>query len=170
MITFTHTPNQTVGVGTGERPVLTSRAPGVQICTRHCLVSQPRHIKLPYRGNVSLLFVSPTTGLSIDMNDNTTLYAASLCVAASLTLALRWKRNRSLPPYPPGPRGYPLIGSVSEVPRDVPMWKGFLSLAEKFSRCRTSAGGYHTEDVTVPRHGCTAPQTVLTGLHRFEQQ
>jgi len=39
--------------------------------------------------------------------------------------------------YPPGPRGYPVIGSVFEVPRDVPMWKGFISMAEKFSRCPT---------------------------------
>ena len=106
----------------------------------------------------------------IDMGDNTKLYAASLCAAASLALALRWKRSGSRPPYPPGPRGYPLIGSVLELPRDVPMWEGFISIAEKSSRYPTPAGGYRrTNDATVPRHGCTPPETVLTGHHRPEQ-
>ena len=75
------------------------------------------------------------------MNDNKALYAASLCAVASLTaLVLRWQRTDSRLPYPPGPRGYPLIGSALDIPRDIPIWKYFTSIAQKYSSCFVLAG------------------------------
>ena len=75
------------------------------------------------------------------MSDNRLLYAASLCAAASFAiLVLRWQRNGSRLPYPPGPRGYPLIGSALDVPRDIPIWKAFISIAKKHGTCFILAG------------------------------
>jgi cytochrome P450 len=65
------------------------------------------------------------------MSDNKVFYAASLCTAASfVALVLRWQRSRSRLPYPPGPKGYPLIGSAFDVPQDTPIWKTFISIAQ----------------------------------------
>ena len=75
------------------------------------------------------------------MNDNRVLYAASLCAAASFAaLVLRWQRNDSRLPYPPGPRGYPLVGSALDIPGDTPIWKTFISIAQKYSTCLAPAG------------------------------
>ena len=94
------------------------------------------------------MLVVPVTSLFLKMGDNTTLYyAASICAAASLALVLKWRGGGTRPPYPPGPKRYPLIGSVLELPSDVPMWEGFTSIAEKFSRYPTPAGGHQTKDV-----------------------
>jgi len=65
------------------------------------------------------------------MTNNGALLAASLCAAASLALIWKWQKNRSRPPYPPGPKGYPLIGNILDVPQDVPVWKTFIDLAQK---------------------------------------
>ena len=75
------------------------------------------------------------------MSDNKAVYAASLCAAASFAaLVLRWLRDDGRLPYPPGPKGYPLIGSALDVPRDIPIWKAFISIAEKHSTCLTVVG------------------------------
>ena len=75
------------------------------------------------------------------MNDNRVLYAASICAAASFAaIVLRWQRNDSRLLYPPGPKGYPFIGSALDVPRDTPIWKAWISIAQKYSTCLTHAG------------------------------
>ena len=75
------------------------------------------------------------------MSDNKVLYAASLCAGASFAaLVLRWRRNGGRLPYPPGPKGYPLIGSALDIPRDTPIWKAFISMAQKHSTHLTIAG------------------------------
>ena len=101
------------------------------------------------------------------MSDNRVGYAASLCTAALFAaLVLRW-RNDSRLPYPPGPRGYPLIGSVLDIPRDTPIWKAFISIAQKHSTCLTPVGVHIQLKTPVSRHGCAIHEIVLSGLHRF---
>ena len=65
------------------------------------------------------------------MINNGALLAASLCAAASLALIWTWQKNKSRPPYPPGPKGYPVIGNILDVPQDIPVWKTFIDLAQK---------------------------------------
>jgi len=67
------------------------------------------------------------------MIDKGALLAASLCAAASLALIWKWQKNRGRPPYPPGPKGYPVIGNILDVPQDIPVWKTFIDLAQKSS-------------------------------------
>jgi hypothetical protein len=55
-----------------------------------------------------------------------------LAVAASLVLVHRSRRNNRLP-YPPGPKGYPMIGNVFDVPQDVPLWKALMPMGKKYS-------------------------------------
>jgi hypothetical protein len=54
-----------------------------------------------------------------------------LAVAASFVLVHRRRRNARLPP---GPKGYPLIGNVLDIPLDVPLWKVLTAMGEKYSK------------------------------------
>lgn len=88
-------------------------------------------IKLPIR------LVAAPTSLSMD-NDNVVYVAAAVSLA---TLGmLRWQRGGNQPPYPPGPRRYPLIGSILGLPRGVPIWQAFVSVARKYSECSVPDG------------------------------
>jgi len=69
------------------------------------------------------------------MGNDKALYTASFCLAASLALAWKWRQNRNKSPYPPGPKGYPFIGNIYDVPQDVPIWQAFIPLARKFGGC-----------------------------------
>ena len=53
-----------------------------------------------------------------------------LAVAVSLILVQRRRRKTGLP-HPPGPKGYPLIGSVLDIVQDLPLWRVLMSMAEK---------------------------------------
>ncbi|KAF9653254.1 CyP450 monooxygenase [Thelephora ganbajun] len=55
-----------------------------------------------------------------------------LAVVASLFLVYRRRRN-SRWPYPPGPKGYPVIGNVLDVPQGVPLWKAAMSMGEIYN-------------------------------------
>ena len=55
-----------------------------------------------------------------------------LTIAASLVLLQRRRRNAKLP-YPPGPKGYPVIGNVLDIPPGVPLWKAVIPMAEEYS-------------------------------------
>jgi len=68
-------------------------------------------------------------------NKEETLLAASLCAAVLLALIWKWQANRRRPPYPPGPKGYPLIGNILDVPQDIPVWKTYITLAQKSGKC-----------------------------------
>jgi len=62
------------------------------------------------------------------------LLAASFCAAVSLAVIWKWQQDGNKPPYPPGPKGYPLIGNILDVPQDIPVWQAFIPLAKKFSK------------------------------------
>ena len=65
------------------------------------------------------------------------LYPLVLCIPI-LILARRWKKPTV--PYPPGPKGYPILGNVLDLSMSVPIWESFASLADIHGalRCRFS--------------------------------
>ena len=62
------------------------------------------------------------------------LAVALLAVVASSFVIHKRRRNDRLP-YPPGPKAFPVIGSIVDFPQDVPMWKTFVSMGKKYSEC-----------------------------------
>jgi hypothetical protein len=59
------------------------------------------------------------------------LGVALLVIAASFVVH-RKRRNTRLP-YPPGPKGYPVIGNVFDIPQDVPLWKAAVLMGKTHS-------------------------------------
>ena len=56
---------------------------------------------------------------------------AVVVVAVGIALAvLQRRRAPSRPPYPPGPKGYPVIGNVLDSPKN-PIWEGFTAMAKE---------------------------------------
>jgi len=61
------------------------------------------------------------------------LYLLPVALLAAVVVYRRlkhWGRSRSFP-LPPGPKGYPIIGNVLDIPRGVPLWEGILSLGRQ---------------------------------------
>jgi hypothetical protein len=53
-------------------------------------------------------------------------------VATAIILAVvrrQWASKR--PPYPPGPKGYPIIGNVFDFPKN-PIWEGLTRMAQEY--------------------------------------
>ena len=46
--------------------------------------------------------------------------------------ALVRKRKRPASPYPPGPKGYPILGNVLDLPKNVPIWESLTSLKNRY--------------------------------------
>jgi len=63
------------------------------------------------------------------MTDISVLYL-SLFGAFILALVMKWRRP-SLP-YPPGPKGYPILGNVLDLTTGVPIWETVTSLANRY--------------------------------------
>jgi len=53
-------------------------------------------------------------------------------VFGALTLALVRKWKGPSMPYPPGPKGYPILGNVLDLTMSVPIWEGITSLANRY--------------------------------------
>ena len=56
--------------------------------------------------------------------------AAVATVVALTVLRKQWASRRTTP-YPPGPKGYPVIGNVFDVPKGIPIWEGFAKMAQE---------------------------------------
>ena len=114
--------------------------------------------------------VQADSDISLDMSDNEVLYAASLFSVTSLVaLVWRWQRNGGRPPYSPGPRGYPLIGSVLDVPQKLLIWGGYSVIAQRYSKCSAPVRGYPTEKASILRHRCTEHEVILKGFRHSDQ-
>ena len=63
------------------------------------------------------------------MVDNFTLYPLlfGIFVVASFC---KWKKPTL--PYPPGPKGYPILGNVLDLPVNVPLWEKITSLTHRY--------------------------------------
>ena len=59
------------------------------------------------------------------------LGAAVSLVALTSYLKSRFFNQPKLP-YPPGPKGLPLIGNILDVPRGMHIWEGFTRMAEAY--------------------------------------
>jgi len=55
----------------------------------------------------------------------------ALTVSAIFPAVVREWRKPELP-YPPGLKGHPITGNILDVPRGVPTWEGFASMAHKY--------------------------------------
>ena len=64
-------------------------------------------------------------------------FAAVVTVIALAVVRRRWGSKR--PPYPPGPKGYPVIGNVLDFPKD-PMWEEFAKMGEEHGKQGTLLG------------------------------
>jgi len=75
------------------------------------------------------------------------LGATVLLIALARYLRPRDFLNKSKLPYPPGPKGLPLIGNALDFPRGMPIWEGLGQMAEKH---RTSRVPWFGELVIEP--------------------
>ena len=60
------------------------------------------------------------------------LGATVFVVALARYLRPRGSPTKSKLPYPPGPKGLPLIGNLLDLPYDIPLWEGFTKVAEAY--------------------------------------
>ena len=51
-------------------------------------------------------------------------------VALPVWYLLRQRPKNALP-YPPGPKGYPVIGNLFDFPVGLPLWEGLASMAKQ---------------------------------------
>jgi hypothetical protein len=57
-------------------------------------------------------------------------------VATAIVLAVvrsKWASKR--PPYPPGPKGFPIIGNILDFPK-APIWEGLTKMAQDYGEQR----------------------------------
>jgi len=64
------------------------------------------------------------------MFDASTIIYGLLLSIPVLILARR--RKKPTLPYAPGPKGYPVLGNVLDLPMSIPIWENFVSLANKY--------------------------------------
>ena len=67
------------------------------------------------------------------MIDISVLYPLLFC-AFILALVRKWKKSSLL--YPPGPKGYPILGNALDLTASVPMWEDITSLTNRHGMFR----------------------------------
>ena len=80
----------------------------------------------------SLPLPSPIVATYQSMSDKYVGPAAAVVATAIALAVLRRRLAPDRPPYPPGPKGYPVIGNVLDFPKD-PVWEGFAKMAKEHS-------------------------------------
>ena len=93
----------------------------------------------------------------------------ALAVSVIILVAVRRWRKHHLP-YPPGPKGYPIIGNVFDVPRGVPIWKGFTSMAHKYGVYQLNNTTCRRVELIVCRNGYFVVGDVRHEDRRSEQR
>ena len=79
------------------------------------------------------LWVVPPRSLVFAMPYPSALYLP-LFGLVILVIVRKWKRP-SLP-YPPGPKGYPILGNVLDLSMSVPIWESLASLAKIYGKLK----------------------------------
>ena len=59
--------------------------------------------------------------------------ALALVAAAIVLVLTKKKSSTSRFPYPPGPKGYPIIGNLFDFPRNL-VWEGLAKMARECSK------------------------------------
>ena len=85
------------------------------------------------------------------------LGAAVSLIALARYLKSRDSLNKSKSPYPPGPKGLPLIGNMLDLPRDIPVWEGFAQMGETFRMSMVLTIWWRAHNRTLRRDGYHVP-------------
>ena len=75
----------------------------------------------------------PRSLLALTMSISEKYVGPTLAVVATvvaLAVLRRQLASRRTTPYPPGPKGYPVIGNVFDFPKN-PIWEGFTKMAQE---------------------------------------
>ncbi len=62
---------------------------------------------------------------------NTQLLIDAGIVLAAISLIVHFSRRKQPAPYPPGPKGYPIIGNLLDMPTSLP-WRTYMQWGEKY--------------------------------------
>jgi hypothetical protein len=73
-------------------------------------------------------------------SNNVIVLALSILSVYSIGLYFRKKRSLRTAPYPPGPRGYPIIHNLLDIPSKYP-WVVYAELAEKYGMYESPSDG-----------------------------
>ena len=108
----------------------------------------------------------PLHSVSVTMLDFSVLYPLLLCVPI---LFLARRRRTPALPYPPGPKGYPILGNVLDLPLSVPIWESLTSLANSQGMFR-GCSALLVLNLSLERHGYPILKVDGQGDSRLEQQ